>query len=159
MADNYTIGAMYSHTMTVLAFVLFAIMSILLVVRNTRSEEEDGILELIQAQPTGRVAHTASAILLLLVMNGLVLFISALLLIALGDSSMSAEGAFLTGTIYACAGLFFGAVTLVTAQLSSNARGAMMLAVWCFRALLCAPHHRGRRCTVSQLGISFRPFI
>ncbi|MFO8069871.1 MAG: hypothetical protein R6U02_07895, partial [Alkalibacterium sp.] len=55
---NYTIGAMYSHMMTVLGFVLFAIMSILQVVRNTRSEEEDGILELIQAQPTGRVAHT-----------------------------------------------------------------------------------------------------
>ncbi|WP_423189073.1 ABC transporter permease [Alkalibacterium sp. f15] len=126
--DNYTIGAMYSHMMTILGFVVFAIMSILLVVRNTRSEEEDGILELIQAQPTGRIAHTTSAILLLLVTNVLVLIITAALIIALGDASMTVEGAFLTGTIYASAGLFFGAVTLVTAQLSSNARGAMMLA-------------------------------
>lgn len=126
--NNYTIGAMYSHMMTILGFVLFAIMSILLIVRNTRSEEEDGILELIQAQPTGRVAPTTAAILLLLLTNGLVFLIAAGLLIALGDSSMTVEGAFLTGTIYASIGLFFGAVTLVTAQLSSNARGAMMLA-------------------------------
>ncbi|MCC5895674.1 MAG: hypothetical protein JJU16_09460 [Alkalibacterium sp.] len=126
--DNYTIGAMYSHTMTILGFALFAIMSILLVVRNTRSEEEDGILELIQALPTGRLAHTTSAIILLLVTNVLVALISAGLLIGLGDASMSTEGALLTGVIYGMTGLLFGAITLVTAQLSSNARGAMMLA-------------------------------
>ena len=126
--DNYTIGAMYTHMMTIMTFVLLAIMSILLVVRNTRSEEEDGILELIQAQPTGRVAHTTAAILLLVTTNILVLIISASLLLAIGDSSMTREGALLTGTIYASIGIFFGAVTLVTAQLSSNARGAMMLA-------------------------------
>lgn len=126
--NNYTIGAMYTHMMTIMTFVLLAIMSILLVVRNTRSEEEDGILELIQAQPTGRVAHTTAAILLLVVTNILVLIISAAVLLAFGDSSMTLEGALLTGTIYASMGLFFGAVTLVTAQLSSNARGAMMLA-------------------------------
>ncbi|GEK89471.1 ABC-2 type transport system permease protein [Alkalibacterium putridalgicola] len=126
--NNYTIGAMYTHMMTIMTFVLLAIMSILLVVRNTRSEEEDGILELIQAQPTGRVAHTTAAILLLVTTNILVLIISAGVLLAFGDSSMALEGALLTGTIYAGIGIFFGAVTLVTAQLSSNARGAMMLA-------------------------------
>lgn len=126
--DNYTIGAMYSHTMTILGFVLFAIMSILLIVRNTRSEEEDGILELIQALPTGRLAHTTSAILLLFLTNSLVAVISAGLLIGLGDSSMSTEGAILTGVIYGLTGIVFGSITLVTAQLSSNARGAMMLA-------------------------------
>ncbi|WP_106193376.1 ABC transporter permease [Alkalibacterium olivapovliticus] len=126
--DNYTIGAMYSHTMTILGFVLFAVMSILLVVRNTRSEEEDGILEMIQALPTGRLAHTTSAILLLLLTNGLLAIISTVLLIVLGDGSMGTEGAILTGIVYGMSGIVFGSVTLVTAQLSSNARGAMMMA-------------------------------
>jgi len=125
--DNYTIGAMYSHTMTIIGFVLFAIMSILLVVRNTRSEEEDGILELIQSLPTGRLASTTSAILLLVLTNTLLAVMSAGLLIGLGDSSMTTEGAVLTGILYGLVGLIFGGVTLITAQLSSNARGAMML--------------------------------
>lgn len=126
-ADNYTIGAMYSHTMSLMGYVVFAIMSILLVVRNTRSEEEDGILEMIQALPTGRLAHTTSAILMLVLTNVLLAVVSAALLIALGDSSMTVEGSVLTGLSYGTVGMIFGAVTLVTAQLSNNARGAMML--------------------------------
>ncbi|TVP90559.1 ABC transporter permease [Alkalibacterium sp.] len=127
-ADDYTIGAMYSQTMSLIGYVIFAIMSILLVVRNTRSEEEDGILELIQALPTGRLAHTTSAIFILLLSNALLAVVSASVLLALGDRSITLEGAVLTGLSYATIGLIFGAVTLVTAQLSNNARGAMMLA-------------------------------
>ncbi|MCC5890149.1 MAG: ABC-2 transporter permease, partial [Alkalibacterium sp.] len=127
-ADDYTIGAMYSQTMSLIGYVIFSIMSILLVVRNTRSEEEDGILELIQALPTGRLAHTTSAIFILLLSNALLAVVSASVLLALGDSSITVEGAVLTGLSYAAIGLIFGAVTLVTAQLSNNARGAMMLA-------------------------------
>lgn len=126
--DNYTIGAMYSHMMTILSFVLFAVMSILLVVRNTRAEEEDGILELLQALPAGRLAHTTSAILLLFVTNFLLGVQSTGLLIGLGDSSITIEGAILTGVIYGLIGILFGSVTLVTVQLSSSARGSMMLA-------------------------------
>ncbi|SFC57932.1 ABC-2 type transport system permease protein [Alkalibacterium subtropicum] len=126
--QNFTNGAIFTQVMTIMTFILTGIMSILLVVRNTRSEEEDGILELIQAQPVGRVAHTAAAILLLVTTNILVLIISVVILMALKDSSMMLEGVLLTGTIYATSGIFFGAVTLVTAQLSTNARGAMMLA-------------------------------
>lgn len=126
--DNYTIGAMYSQTMSLIGYVIFAIMSILLVTRNTRSEEEDGILELIQALPTGRLAHTTSAIFILVLTNALLAVVSATLLIALGDSSITVEGSVLTGLSYATIGLIFGAVTLVTAQLSNNARGTMMQA-------------------------------
>jgi ABC-2 type transport system permease protein len=124
--DNYTIGAMYSHMMTVMLLCYFALMSILLVVRNTRAEEEEGILEMLRALPTGRVAHTTSAILLLVVTNLFVAVSTVLLIVPFGDESMTVEGALLTGTIYGTIGLFFGAITLVTAQLSNNARGAMM---------------------------------
>lgn len=124
--NDYTIGAMYSHMMTVMVLCYFAVLSILLVVRNTRAEEEDGILEMLRALPTGRVAHTTSAILLLVTTNLLVVFSTVLLIVPFGDESMTLEGALLTGGIYGTVGLLFGAVTLVTAQLSNNARGAMM---------------------------------
>lgn len=127
-ADNYTIGAMYSHTMTQMGFVLFSIQSILLVVRNTRAEEEDGMIELLQALPIGRLAHTASAILLLLLQN-LALAVGTIgILLLFEEQSITTEGVLLTGIIYAAIGLLFGAFTLVTAQLSSSARGATVLA-------------------------------
>lgn len=127
-ADDYTIGAMYSQTMSLIGYVIFAIMSILLITRNTRSEEEEGILEMIQALPTGRLAHTTSAILMLLLTNVLLAVVSSSLLLAYGDSSITLEGAILTGLSYGTIGMIFGSVTLVTAQFSSNARGTMMLA-------------------------------
>ncbi|WP_067841608.1 ABC transporter permease [Amphibacillus sediminis] len=125
--DNYTVGAMYSHTMTVMALSLFALLSILLVVRNTRAEEEDGILEMLRALPTGRLSHTISALLYLVLTNVLITVLSTALIFSIGDPSMTFEGALLTGMIYGTAGLFFGAVALLMAQLSSNGRGAMML--------------------------------
>lgn len=124
--ENYTVGAMYSHTMTIMALCLFAIMSILLVVRNTRAEEEEGILEMLRALPTGRVAHTASAVLLLFFTNILLAILTVALIVPFGEESMTLEGALITGVIYGTVGLFFGAVTLVTAQLSNNGRGTMM---------------------------------
>lgn len=124
--DNYTIGAMYSNTMTIMTLCLFAVMSILLVVRNTRAEEEDGILEMLRALPTGRLTHSTSAVLLLVLTNLIGIALVSLMIILAGEETMGLEGAMLTGVIYGTVGLLFGAITLLTAQLSSNARGAMM---------------------------------
>lgn len=131
-ADNYTIGAMYSHTMTIMTTSLIAIMSIFLVVRNTRAEEEDGILEMLRSLPTGRLAHTNSAILLLIVTNVLLTGLTVMVIYPLGDSSMTLEGALLTGVIYGSSGLFFGAIALLMAQLASNGRNTT---TWSFAVL------------------------
>ena len=125
--DNYTIGAMYSHMMTIMTLVLFSIQSILLVVRNTRAEEEEGLVEMLQALPTGRLAHTASTLLLLFLVNGVAGIGSTVVLLAFGDASITVEGAVLTGIIYGLIGLIFGTLTLVMAQLSSSARGTLTL--------------------------------
>ncbi|EXJ24471.1 putative TETRONASIN-TRANSPORT INTEGRAL MEMBRANE PROTEIN ABC TRANSPORTER [Alkalibacterium sp. AK22] len=126
--DNFTVGALYTQSMTIIGFVLIALMSILLVVRNTRGEEEDGTLELIQALPVGRLAHTNATIILLLATNTVLAIISSVLLLLLGDASMTLHGAILTGAMYGISGILFGAVALITSQLSSNTRGSMMLA-------------------------------
>lgn len=126
--DDFTVGALYTQSMTIIGFVLIALMSILLVVRNTRTEEEEGILELVQALPVGRLAHTNATIILLVLTNVMLAVISAVLLMLLGDASMTLHGSLLTGAVYGMSGILFGAVALITAQLSSNARGAMMLA-------------------------------
>lgn len=124
--DNYTIGAMYSHTMTVMTLSLISISTILLVIRNTRLEEEEGMLEMFRALPTGKLAHTTSALTILVLYNLIIVLLTILVLIVLGDDSMKFEGTILTGTIYGSIGLFFGAVALLLAQLSSNTRSATM---------------------------------
>lgn len=126
--DNYTVGAMYSHTMTLMGFLLFSIQSILLVVRHTRSEEEDGRIEMLQALPIGRLSQPTATLGVLFLFNSVLALGSTTILLLMGDTSMSVEGAVLTGVIYGLIGLIFGSIALVTAQLSQSGRGAMLLA-------------------------------
>ena len=125
--DNYTIGAMYSHTMTIIALCLFAIMSILLVVSNTKVDEEEGILELLRSFPIGRLSHTTVSLLLLILTNVLIGGVSAAILYVFGDQSISLEGALLTGAIYGMIGIFFGAVALLMGQFTTSSRNTMMI--------------------------------
>lgn len=124
--NNYTIGAMYSHTMTVMTLSLISISTILLVIRNTRLEEEEGMLEMFRALPTGKLAHTTSALTILVLYNFLIALLTMLVLSIFGDDSMGFEGTILTGAMYGSIGLFFGAIALLLAQLSSNTRSAAM---------------------------------
>ncbi len=130
--ENYTIGAMYSHTMTIITLCLFAVMSILLVASNTKVDEEEGILELLYSLPIGRLSHTTVSLLILLITNLLIGGASALVLYGFGDHSITWEGALLTGTVYGLGGLFFGAVTLLMGQFSTSNRNTM---VWAFGIL------------------------
>ncbi len=59
--DGYTIGAMVANEGTLTMLVATAIMSILLVVRHTRAEEETGRAELVRAAAVGRRAGLAAA--------------------------------------------------------------------------------------------------
>ena len=163
--DNYTIGAMYSHTMTILTLCLFAIMSILLVVRNTRAEEEDGILELLRALPVGQLSHTSAALLLLLLSNVSLSLLTIGVIYPLGDISITLEGSILTGVIYGTIGLFFGVVALLMGQLTSNSRNAM---IWSFGLLgiayilrIIGDSNQSFLSWLSPLGLLYRtePFV
>lgn len=127
--EYYTIGAMYSHTMTVMTLSLISISTILLVVRNTRLEEEEGMIEIFRALSTGKLAHTTSAITLLAIYNIILAVLSAIILIIFGDNSVDVNGAVLTGVIYGSVGLFYGSVALLFSQLSSNSRNATMFSL------------------------------
>ena len=59
---NYTLGAMMANELSVRGHAGDAIMSLLLVVRHTRAEEEDGRAELVRAGAVGRRAPLAAAL-------------------------------------------------------------------------------------------------
>ncbi|WP_342599778.1 ABC transporter permease [Psychrobacillus sp. FSL H8-0483] len=125
--DNYTNGAMMAHQMLLFSAIAVAIMSILLVARHTRSEEEDGQLEMIRALPVGRLSNLSATILVVSGTNVLLAIIVGFGLYSLGIESLDLEGSFLYGAVLGATGIFFAAATAIFAQLSENSRGTIGL--------------------------------
>ncbi|HXV94883.1 MAG TPA: ABC transporter permease, partial [Pseudonocardia sp.] len=67
--DDYTLGAMVANESTLWLVFLAGIMSITLVVRHTRAEEESGRAELVRAGVVGRHTQLTAAMLLLALAN------------------------------------------------------------------------------------------
>ncbi|WP_051298985.1 ABC transporter permease [Arthrobacter castelli] len=123
--DNYTFGAMVSNELLGWLAVASALMSIFLVTRHTRDEEETGRAELIRANVVGRHAPLTAALITLAVAN---IAMGALLSAALIANDLAVADSLAIGAGVGLAGLVFGAVAAVTAQLSEHARAASGMA-------------------------------
>lgn len=126
--DDYTFGAMMTNEMLGFTAIVVALMSILLVVRHTRGEEESGSAELVRANAVGRYAQLTAAIKEVLLANILIALLIGLGLGALGIESMGWEGSFLYGAALGVVGIFFGMVAAVTVQVTEHSRTAAGLA-------------------------------
>lgn len=127
--ENYTYGAMMAHQMLLFTALAVAIMSILLVARHTRTEEEDGRMELVRSLPTGRLSNMSATVFILFVTNFVLACLVGFGLYTLQIESMDMEGSLLYGAALGATGFFFTAVTAVLAQLSDNSRGTIGLAL------------------------------
>jgi ABC-2 type transport system permease protein len=103
-----------------------ALMSIFIVVRHTRADEETGRLELVGSAAVGRNAALAAALVIAVGANlGLaVLMTAALTLLGLPFAGSAALALAIAG-----AGLVFTAVAAACAQIADTARGARGLAI------------------------------
>lgn len=126
---NYTIGAMMAHQMLLFTAIAIGIMSILLVTRHTRADEENGRIELIRSLPTGRLANLTSTISVVSLVNIFLALVIGFGLYSLGIESMDLEGSLLYGAALGGTGIFFTALTAVIAQLSENSRGTIGLSI------------------------------
>jgi ABC-2 type transport system permease protein len=108
-----------------LGSVFVALMSILLVVRHTRAEEETGRQELIGATVVGRRAPLTAA---LIVAIGTNLVLAALTAVVLIGGGLDPNGSFAFGAAWAGVGIVFAGVAAITAQLTSTGRAATGLA-------------------------------
>jgi ABC-2 type transport system permease protein len=102
------------------------LMSVFLVVRHTRADEETGRLELIGSTVVGRHAPLAVALTVALAANLLVFALTAAVLIAAGLPVAGSVG-FGLGEL-GC-GLTMAALAAITAQVSGTARGARGMAI------------------------------
>ncbi|GGE24307.1 tetronasin ABC transporter integral membrane protein [Marinithermofilum abyssi] len=125
--DHYTLGAMMAHQMLGITAFVVGIMSILLVVRHTRADEEHGRIEIIRSLPTGRLSHLTATILVVCGVNVLLAFMHGFGLYLLNIESMDLEGSLLYGAALGATGLFFTAIGAFFAQLSDSSRGTIGL--------------------------------
>ncbi|CAM3403688.1 ABC transporter permease [Marinicrinis lubricantis] len=122
--DHYTTGAMVSHQMLLFTAIAVAIMNILIIIRHTRNDEEEGRLELLRSLPTGRLSQPGAAIFVALTVNVLLSMIVGLALFALNIESIDFSGSMLYGTALGASGLLFATAAAFFAQLTENSRGA-----------------------------------
>lgn len=133
-----TVGGQVAWQASAFGAVLAGLMSMFLVGRHTRAEEEYGRDELVRAGEVGRYAPLAAAFFVALVANVLFGGLVAASLIAYG---LAVPGSLSLGVAAALAGLVFGAVALVAAQFTEGARsmygitGVVIAASYVLRAI------------------------
>lgn len=123
--DNYTFGALLANELLSVLAVGAALMSIFLVVRHTRTEEETGQAELIRAGAVGRYAPLTAGVLDVLVADAAVVLVVFGALVA---NDLEATDSLAMAVGVGLVGLVFGAVAAVTAQLGAHARTASGMA-------------------------------
>lgn len=102
------------------------LMAILIVVRNSRAQEDSGQAELIASGVLGRQARLAVAVGLAAAASLALGVVAGLLTILLGGG---VANSFMLSATYAASGLMFAGVGAVAAQLGSEARTANTMAV------------------------------
>ncbi|MDR2043630.1 MAG: hypothetical protein LBQ15_04550 [Clostridium sp.] len=101
------------------------VMNILFVNRHTRADEELGRQEMLAALPVGRLAGSAATLACAFALDAAISLFAALGILAVNIEGITAAGAFCYAFSIGTQGFLFAAVTLLTAQLFSTARGSM----------------------------------
>jgi ABC-2 type transport system permease protein len=116
-----TIGGQVTWQATAFGAVAAGLMSMFIVVRHTRAEEETGRDELLRASAVGRRATTAASLVVALLAN---LLAGALVAASLIAFPLATADSIALGVGVAAAGAVFAGTALLAAQLTSSARAA-----------------------------------
>ncbi|OCC11300.1 ABC transporter permease [Streptomyces sp. PTY087I2] len=127
--DDYGVGSILSHQLLGFMAVLTGLMSVLIVTRHTRNEEETGRAELVRSTVVGRHAQLAAALTLAALVNVALALLVALGLVSMGIEGIGPGGALLYGFAHTAVGLVFAGVAAVTAQFTAHTRGASGMAL------------------------------
>jgi ABC-2 type transport system permease protein len=133
-----TVGGQVAFQTGTWGLILTGLMSIFMLGRLTRGEEEAGRTELLRSLPVGQHALAAAAMITVAAMNVVTGALVALTLIGLG---LPATGSVAFGLSITLFGLLLAAITLVAAQVTENTRvvygvgGAVLGASFVLRAI------------------------
>jgi len=121
-----SVGALATWRYLVYSALAAGLMSIFLVIRHTRADEEAGRLELVGSTVIGRHAALTAGLLLALLANVVALVLTFAIFALFG---LPVAGALAYGLSEFGCGLVFAAVAAVAAQVSGTARGARGIAI------------------------------
>lgn len=121
-----TVGGLTAWRFVGIGATLASVLSVLLVVRHTRADEEAGRLELVSAGAVGRGAPLAGGLLIAAVTQLALAVLTTIGLIVLGQPW---SGSLAFGLAWLGTASVFAAVAAVTAQLRESARAANTLAM------------------------------
>lgn len=133
-----TIGGQVAWQATGFGAIAIGLMSMFLVVRHTRAEEESGRDEMLRAAAVGRQATTAATVLVVLVAD---LLTGVLVTLSLVTFPLAAADSIALGVGLVAVGMLFAGVALVAAQLTASPRaaygitGAVIGAAYVLRAI------------------------
>jgi len=114
-----TLGGQVAFQAGAFGMVAVGLMSLFMIGRLTRGDEEAGRLELVRSHPVGIHAPVLAALITLTAMNVAVGILSSAGLVAEG---LPIAGSLVLGASFCVVGLFFGGVALVAAQVTENTR-------------------------------------
>jgi ABC-2 type transport system permease protein len=120
-----SLGAVSAWRYGVWAAIFAALMSIFLVIRHTRADEEAGRLELVGSAAVGRLAALTAALLVAAAANVVLTILLVIVLLVLG---LPAAGSVAFALAITTCGLAFAAVAALAAQLAAGARAARGIA-------------------------------
>jgi len=120
-----TLGGRIAFEAGTIGLVLVGLMSLFMVGRLTRAEEESGRLELVRATVVGRHAPMAAALVVVTAMN---VVVGAVVTVGILSQDVPLTGSVVFGTSFIAVGVVFAAVAAVTAQVTENTRVASGLA-------------------------------
>jgi ABC-2 type transport system permease protein len=119
--DLGTLGGLATWKPNTMLAVLIAVMSMLIVVRHTRADEEAGRLELVGAGVVGRYAALTAA---LVVAFGTNLVLAALMAVSLLGQDLPIDGVVALALGFGAVGWMFAAIAAAAAQLTESSRTA-----------------------------------
>jgi ABC-2 type transport system permease protein len=119
--NGSSIGALTAWRYGIWAAIFGALMTVFIVIRHTRGDEEAGRLELVGSAVVGRQAALTAGLLTAATAN---VAIAVLLSVALPASGLPVSGSLALALAIGASGLAFTGIAAVAAQLASGARGA-----------------------------------
>ncbi|APX71360.1 ABC transporter permease [Companilactobacillus allii] len=134
----YTTADVFAGEMTVFMAMIAAVMNFSIIIKNTRGEEDSGLLEIIQSHSVGKLSNLASSLIELLIINLVIGIFYSLGLQFAGLSGTDTNGNFLLGLGLGAAGFMFASIAALMAQLVDNSRFAMILSYIIFGIMYIA---------------------
>lgn len=130
--NNPSTAQIFATEMVVFMAITQIVMNLMLGIRATRGEEDQGITELVRSRAVGQLAPLSAAALELVIVNALIAILYGVGLSFSNMQGMTTDGNWAVAIGLAAVSLVFGFLGLLTAQLADHSASATGLAYMLF---------------------------